>query len=307
LPPGIVATREPGEYRSEKDGTVLVFVPGGVSRMGSDEWKGARFEDPVHEVDLAPFLVGKLEVTNDQFAAFVRATGFTTDAERSRDGLDASAAQYGVDVTATWKNPYCEGRPPPERHPVVRVSWFDAQAYARWAGLELPSEAQWERAASWDPAARRQRRFAWGDVLPPPGPPVANLADESFSDPEAHEPRIEHYRDGFDRLAPVGSFPAGASPVGALDMTGNAYEWCLDGFDQLNSGLGRPIRSTYPSGRVRDPFVPPGTLPFRIVRGGSYRSGIVSARCACRQWYVPSRCYPDVGFRLAWTLAREGG
>src|SRR5207248_2668949 len=132
-------------------------------------------------VDLAPFLISKLEVTNDQFGAFARATSHVTEAERVRDPLDAGAAEFGLQVTLTWRTPARDGRPAPGQHPVVRVSWHDARAYAKWAGLELPTEAQWEKAAAWDPVAGKARRYSWGDD-PPRERPVANLADETSLD-----------------------------------------------------------------------------------------------------------------------------
>jgi formylglycine-generating enzyme required for sulfatase activity len=114
--------------------------------------------------------------------------------------------------------------------PVAHVDWADATAYVAWADLALPTEAQWERAAGWDARAHHARRYSWGDDEPGKGTPrVGNLADESLRPWRGMAVSyFEGYDDGFKALAPVGSFPAGASPVGALDMCGNTSELCRD-------------------------------------------------------------------------------
>src|SRR5207248_3693365 len=135
------------------------FVPGGAFKMGSAD--GRANERPVHEVELSPWFVGKYEVTNRQFAGFVAATRYVPGAG------DAWRTEFG---RKDWRDA-------PE-HPVTDVSWHDARAFCRWAHMRLPTEAEWERAAGWEPERRRARRFAWGDD-PPSGasPRVANFQD----------------------------------------------------------------------------------------------------------------------------------
>lgn len=165
----------PAEVRHEKDGSVLVAVPGGRFPMG--------FGSARREVEVPAFLIGRTEVTNEQYGRFAEATG----------------------------RPAPKG--PPD-HPVTDVSWHDAAAYCQWAGLRLPTQAEWEKAA----AGPDGRLYPWGDDWRP------DLCNSSES--------------GRGMTTPVGFFPLGASPCGALDMAGNVSEWCSDAVD----GQARAIR-----------------------------------------------------------------
>jgi sulfatase modifying factor 1 len=189
-------------------------------------------------------------VTNAEFEKFVTATHFETEALR---------------MGSDWRHPTpdkIEARPD---HPVVFVTWADARAYCSWAGLRLPTEAEWEHAAGWDPTAKQVRSYAWGETLPGKGTPIyANLADETFlrSGVEVHDP-FAGFDDGFVFTAPVGSFPAGVALSGAFDMTGNVTEYCADGFDPV----------FYKHSPRRDPFrAPDSSTVDRTLRGGSFSS-----------------------------------
>jgi len=178
--------REPGagaRRRNEIDGTVLVYVPGGEYILGSIYI--SRQEEPVHSVRLSPYWIGKYPVTNEQYKRF----------------LDAN---QGTPLPARWYDWW----PKEPQRPVDGVSWHEAQAYCRWAGLSLPSEAQWEAAAR----GKDQRRYPWGDAFPT-------------------EKHAELFGDGAGSPHRVGSYPRGAGPFGTLDQVGNVSEWCLDVFE----------------------------------------------------------------------------
>jgi formylglycine-generating enzyme required for sulfatase activity len=295
LPPGIAPTETPREYRNARDGTILVFVPGGPFLMGTAD---ARLPDalPIHEVVLSPFFIAKLELTNERFAAFVAATGYATEAETGAAAfvVGPQAAGWSKLRGATWLTPDGPKSTTAPDHPVRQVSWDDAAAYAAWAGLALPTEAQWEKAALWDPEARRSRRYTWGDEPPSASSrKVANLADET-----AHRkwPRItpyyEGYDDGYERTAPAESFPEGVSPCGALNLIGNVAEWCRDGYDPV----------FYAASPARDPVRGAEGLTRHVWRGGNYVKVYPGAGYfrGFREFHTSS---DTVGFRCALTLA----
>ncbi|HKH47272.1 MAG TPA: SUMF1/EgtB/PvdO family nonheme iron enzyme [Thermoanaerobaculia bacterium] len=244
--PPVLETRSPkeptsaGERIHEKDGTVLVYVAGGEFTLGAEGFQDAR---PVHRVRLSPFWIGKLPVTNEQFARFL---------EENPD----------VPKPAFWDDPQLN----PSRHPVVGLSWDDAQAYCRWAGLELPSEAQWEAAAR----STEQRRYPWGRELPTP----------------------RHARFGTTSgTAPVGACPAGASPYGTLDQTGNVWEWCADPWS--------PTAYREREKRELDP-VGQGDSAVRAVRGGSWNTPAQDLPAAFRGRRSAKMRFNDQGFRCIW-------
>jgi sulfatase modifying factor 1 len=274
----------------------MVWIPGGEFSMGSaDPTLGGHCHEPmndarpIHRVTVSGFFMDRTEVTNRSFAEFVRATGYVTTAERVPTAeelpgvpevdrvpgstlfsptsapvrLDEPLAWWRFVRGASWKHPEgplssIDGR---EAHPVVHVSHSDAVAYARWAGKDLPTEAEWEFAAR---GGLTGRLYPWGDELEPDGRFAANIYQGTF--PVAGKNTA---LDGFEGTAPVGSF----SPNGydLYDMAGNVWEWTLDWYraDEYE----RQARS----GVVRDPRGPeqsfdpsePGTKK-RVQRGGSY-------------------------------------
>jgi formylglycine-generating enzyme len=262
------------------DTTGMVYIPGGTFLMGADEFPDSR---PVHQVAVDGFYMDEHEVTNAQFAEFVKATGYKTVAERPLNpadypGVDPAmlvpgSAVFTPTVTkvsfenplqwwryekgASWKQPEgpgstIKGR---ENHPVVHVSYEDAAAYAKWAGKRLPTEAEWEYAAR---GGKGEHTYYWGDELKPGNKWVANIYQGSFPNNNLKE-------DGYAGAAPVKSFPA--NPFGLYDMDGNVWEWCQD--------LYRP--DTYTTSAAQNPTGPsdsydpdePGVVK-RVQRGGSF-------------------------------------
>jgi serine/threonine-protein kinase len=281
LPRGVAFGRAPGEYLNEKDGSVLLYVLGGKFTVGEN---AAQDETIKREVTLDTFFIGKYEVTNAQFARFVQETGYVTSAEMTMGGLVGWGFDSSCHVSqgATWRSPEGQGPWPPD-HPVVQVGLKDAVAYCAWAGLRLPSDPEWEWAAGWDPKLKRLRRYPWGDELPKrEGPKVANVCDASAKNEGAPFPAIADYDDGFVRTAPVGSFPAGASPIGALDMGGNVREWTSDIYGSRNERTGASEE-----------------MSPRCVRGSSFASTVKTLQT----WYandaLPVTLRNDLGFRVA--------
>jgi serine/threonine-protein kinase len=287
LPRGVAFGGAPGEYVNQADGSVLVYVPLSRFRMGSE---GREYEQ-LHDVELSPYFLGKREVTVAQFTRFSQTTGYVTTAESEKSGVLALPQGKETMAGLDFRKPM-PGKPALDDHPVTQVSHGDVLAYCRWAGLRLPTEAEWERAAGWDAATRHARRYAWGDAEPSPGgPKVGNLADETIhATPEWSKADVfRGYVDGWLTTAPVGSFPAGASPVGALDMTGNVAEWCQDGFD----------RSFYDKSRRQDPCFETDLGAGYVIRGGSFGSTPEGSRVAKRDYGLAEYRAHDLGFRVA--------
>ena len=218
------------EWTNPKDGSVLIWVPGGTFQMGtndtSDSW--LQYSRPVHSVTLSGFWMGKYEVTVGQYRAYCTATGRSMPTAPSWGWIDS--------------------------HPMVNVSWEDVVAYGTWSGLKLPTEAQWEYAASGGDG----RKWPWGNTWD--GSRCANsLSPNNLSSTK-----------------PVGSYPSGVSPFGMLDMAGNVWEWCGDWWaDSYTSGA-----KTDPSG--------PSTGVYRVFRGGSwFISDADGFRCANRYRGTP--------------------
>lgn len=284
----------------------LLDLPGGTFGMGTDDPTGFPDdgEGPVREVSVAPFRVAPTTVTNAQFAAFVKATGYRTDAERfgwsfvfgmfvprqlrsHRPAVPADAPWWLAIEGAYWRAPEGPDSTIADRqnHPVVHVSWNDAAAYCAWAGVRLPTEAEWEYAAR---GGSEQTRFPWGDELEPRGRHRCNVWQGRF-------PAINTADDGHIGTAPVKSFrPNG---FGLYNVCGNVWEWCADWF--ATDHLARPLQ---------DPTGPP-TGEARVIKGGSYlchASYCNRYRVGARSRNTPDSSTGNTGFRIAADAAGRG-
>lgn len=254
----------------------MVPIPAGDLLMGSDS--GPKAETPAHEVFLPRFYIDRHEATNNEFAHFVRATGHVTDAERSGVGWHWDGDWRRI-AGADWRHP--RGPDTSIRnigdHPVVQVSWHDVRAYCAWRGKRLPTEAEWERAAR----GGGERRFAWGDE------PVSSGGVNRASYGTDNCCGISD-ADGFLYTAPVGSFPAGRSPRGVYDLTGNVWEWVMDSYD----------KDFY----SRSPRVDPRNLAEgkpRVIRGGGWGNNPWGLRATLRHANPPGYALSMVGIRCA--------
>ncbi|MEW9624994.1 formylglycine-generating enzyme family protein [Rhodanobacter geophilus] len=292
------APAQPGEPKiaDTMDATSMTRLPGGAFLMGADDEQGliADGEGPVREIELDPFLIGVTAVSNADFAAFVDATGYVTEAEHfgwsfvfygllAQSVLDthpqvAAAAPWWCAVAgAHWRAPEGPGSRLDARmdHPVVHVSWNDAAAYAAWAGKRLPSEAEWEYAAR---GGLVQQRYPWGDELTPGGEHRCNIWQGRF-------PEYNSLADGYLGTAPARSFEPNG--YGLYNMVGNVWEWCRDWFARERT----PERRN-PGG--------PASGTARVMRGGSFlchASYCNRYRVAARYCNTPDSTASNIGFR----------
>ncbi|TWD80068.1 formylglycine-generating enzyme required for sulfatase activity [Kribbella amoyensis] len=274
----------------------MVWIPGGTFRMGSDDHYPE--EAPVRPVAVDGFWIDRYQVRNRDFARFVHATGYVTVAERRprlADSADAAAEllvpgssvfvqpAQRVDLRnpllwwkyvpgASWRRP----RGPHSSiwripdHPVVHLAWADAVAYARWAGREIPTEAEWEYAAR---GGLDGAPYAWGTEFAPGGRMMANTWQGEFP--------IENTRaDGYAGTSPVGRYPANG--YGLYDMIGNVWEWTADWY-----AAHPDPRHACCSGdpRTRDPLADGGPVPTKVLKGGSH----LCAPNYCRRYRPAAR------------------
>jgi formylglycine-generating enzyme required for sulfatase activity len=277
----------------------LVLLPGGVFQMGSDDLDGFAEdgEGPARMVELSPFAIAPTAVTNAQFRAFVRATSYITEAEevgfsfvfylqvdpQVRRGIRQVSRElpWWLPVEgACWQRPAGPGSSIHDRlrHPVVHVSWNDAAAYCAWAGLRLPTEAEWEFAARGGLAGRR---YPWGDAFEPDGQRHCNTWQGGF--PSEPAPGWQPGTVAAD------VFPANG--WGLHNMAGNAWEWCADWFspDYHRETAARDPLQARPTGR-------------RAMRGGSFlchASYCNRYRVAARGANTPGSSTSNCGFRVA--------
>jgi len=224
----------------------MVRVPAGEFIMGRDSL-GADDERPARRVWLDEYAIDRVEATNAEFKAFVDARGMVAP------------------NNPAWDMNYYLGKP---AAPVVNITWEQANAFCRWRGKRLPTEAEWEKAAR----GTDGRLYPWGNTWTDS---IANV----------------WHNDRFERAAPVGSFPAGASPYGVLDMAGNVWEWCADWF----------LPQYYATAPLRNPPGPKGPTPFRAVRGGSFTSPKSDAETPNRSKSPPGDTLHHLGCRCAWS------
>lgn len=268
----------------------LVEIPAGKFLMGSPETEKNRDKDELqHEVTISqPFYMGVTHVTLDQFTAFVKDSDYKTDAEK--DGW-----AYGFEIQdgrviikrvdgCSWRNPGFDQK---GNHPVVQVSWNDAQAFCDWLSrktgktVTLPTEAQWEYACR----AGSATIYPWGDN-PDDGRGLGNCADQSLKKKLPNAPSSwEFFRwdDGFIFTSPVGSFKANA--FGLFDMAGDAWQWCRDRYGAYDGEA-----TTDPTGATSG--------ERRVLRGGSWYSSPANCRSAYRFRDIPNNLNISNGFRV---------
>jgi len=244
----------------------LARVAAGYFAMGSAA--GRADEQPVHQVYLDGFYIDRFEVNNDQYAAFLTDIGRNTDAE-GHLLLDLRDA----DAQIRYSDPGYTAVPGTGQRPVAEVSWYGARAYCTWAGLQLPTEAMWEKAAR----GTDGRLYPWGDSI---DRSRANYGKEGCCRGDDS--------DGFFDSAPVGSYQRGISPYGAYDMGGNVWEWVVDWYGE----------DYYAQSPTHDP-PGPDTGISRVLRGGSMSSDPYRLRTTDRSGLPPSVSYLIVGFRCA--------
>jgi gamma-glutamyl hercynylcysteine S-oxide synthase len=263
-----------------------VLVAAGPFVMGTsdDPWAYDN-ERPGHVVDLPAYYIDTTPVTCGGYLAFMEAGGYDDPRWWHPAGWDWRSSS-GKRAPAFW---FSEGgqwlrrrfgrvEPVPLDQPVQHVCWYEADAYARWAGKRLPTEAAWEKAARWDPGTRRSRRYPWGDA-PAPDSARANL--------------------GQRRLHPAaaGSHAAGASAYGVRQLLGDVWEWTASDF------AGYPGFSSFPYKEYSEVFFGPD---YKVLRGGSWATHPLGCRGTFRNWDFPIRRQIFAGFRCA-RSPREAG
>ncbi len=275
----------------------MIELPGGTFLMGTDDKKGfpADGEGPVRKVTVSPFMIDITTVTNQQFAEFVKETGYKTEAESfgwtyvfhmflppaiTKNSQQAAQTPWWFAVKgANWRRPEGPLSTISNKmdHPVIHVSWNDANAYCQWAGKRLPTEAEWEFAAR---GGREQTIFPWGNELEPEGKHMCNVWQGTF-------PTQNTVDDGFIGTAPAKSFIP--NDFGLYNVCGNVWEWCADWF-----------HPTFHINNTRVNPVGPSDGTNRVMRGGSYlchKSYCNRYRVAARSSNSPDSSSGNMGFR----------
>ena len=299
----------------------MVWIPGGVFRMGSEDFYPE--ESPVQHVEVHGFWMDRCTVTNEDFVRFVDDTGYVTVAERPLDPAEYPGAPVEnlvpgsmffhktagpVDLKqyanwwswvpgTSWRHPYGpdSSLTGVERHPVVHVAYEDVETYARWAGKELPTEAEWEFAAR---GGLDGKKFTWGDEDPQLDAPMANTWQGEF-------PWQNLLVDGYERTSPVGSFEPNG--YGLYDMAGNVWEWTADWFvarraDEVIKSCCCPALNprVVAMEKSYDPAQPQFRIPRKVLKGGSHLCApnyCLRYRPAARQPQMVDSGMSHVGFR----------
>jgi iron(II)-dependent oxidoreductase len=272
--PGVYTPARPAAWSAAGDGPSSVRVPAGGFLLG-DPGLGFAYDNerPRHELHLPAYSIDRTPVTNAAFALFVEDGGYGEREAWSREGF-AWKESEGIERPLYWTDDGRERRfdrvePIDPDMPVMHVSWYEADAYARWAGKRLPTEAEWEKAASWDREEGRSRRYPWGDE--PPTRERANLDALMFGP------------------APAGTL-AGETPAGVASMLGDCWEWTAGHLS------GYPGFRAFPYREYSEIFFGP---EYRVLRGGSWATRPRVARNTFRNWDLPRRRQIFAGFRCA--------
>ncbi|MFE1377561.1 ergothioneine biosynthesis protein EgtB [Streptomyces sp. NPDC058740] len=277
---GPAALTAPAPPKTHTSGPMAseVLVPGGTFTMGtSDEPWALDNERPAHTRIVPAFFIDTVPVTNGAYLAFMADGGYREERWWRPEGW-RQIREHGIEAPLFWRQDggrwlrrrFGVTEPVPEDEPVLHVSWYEADAYARWAGRRLPTEAEWEKAARHDPAAGRSRRYPWGDA--DPEPVHANLGQRHLGP------------------APAGSYPEGASPLGVRQLIGDVWEWTASDF------LPYPGFRAFPYKEYSEVFFGP---EHKVLRGGSFAVDPVACRGTFRNWDLPVRRQIFSGFRTA--------
>jgi iron(II)-dependent oxidoreductase len=279
-PPPAVPRRARPAAPGGHTGLESVHVPAGPCELGAPEGRFAYDnERPRHRAELPAFRIGRTPITNATFLHFVEGGGYerrpwwSDEAWAWKEEYDITHPEgWGREPTGEWRRWTCDGWAPlhPDE-PVVHVSWFEADALARAHGARLPSEAEWEKAATWDQETGEARDYPWGDKAP----------DESRANLD----------QGTLGPAPAGAYPAGAAPCGALGMLGDVWEWTSTPFGGYEGFVAHPYRE-YSEVFFGD--------DYRVLRGGSWATRSRVASPTFRNWDLPYRRQIFSGVRLAW-------
>ncbi len=256
----------------------MVRFPGSRVSIGTTDRSAAYDnERPVHEVELSSFWIDVAPVTNREYLEFMEAGGYRKREFWSDAGwawlqeAGVEAPKYWSRESGAWQVRTMDRVTSAEaRVPVCHVGWHEAEAYARWAGKRLPTEFEWEAAATWDPAARAARSYPWGDDAP--GPLHANLDQLAFG------------------TAPVGAYPRNVSPIGCYGMIGDVWEWTSSDFRAY------PGYETFPYKEYSEVFF---GSDYKVLRGGSWATRPGAIRGTFRNWDYPIRRQIFSGFRCA--------
>jgi iron(II)-dependent oxidoreductase len=261
-----------------------VLVPGGPFTMGtSTEPWALDNERPAHTVQVAPFYLDTTPVTCGAYAQFIDGGGYddprwwTAAGWEHRQDAGLTAPLYWRREGPQWtRRVFGRQEPIVPNEPVLHVSWYEADAYARWAGRRLPTEAEWEKAARFDPATGLTRRYPWGNA-----------------DPDTSHANLSQ---AFLRPAPAGSYPGGAAPCGARQLIGDVWEWTSSDFSPY------PGFEAWPYKEYSEVFFGP---EYKVLRGGSFAVSPVVSRGTFRNWDYPIRRQIFAGFRTARSAVAE--
>nr|WSW65064.1 ergothioneine biosynthesis protein EgtB [Streptomyces sp. NBC_00995] len=276
--PAVLSAPEPPRAAGTDIPAPEVLVPGGPFIMGtSTEPWALDNERPAHRREVPGFFLDSTPVTCGAYRAFIEDGGYTEPRWWQPEGW-AMVREHGLTAPLFWhrdagqwlRRRFGVTEPVPADEPVLHVSWYEADAYARWAGRRLPTEAEWEKAARHDPASGRSRRYPWGDE--DPTPERANLGQRHL------------------RPAPAGAYAAGRAPSGAGQLIGDVWEWTSSDF------LPYPGFAPFPYREYSEVFFGP---EHKVLRGGSFAVDAVACRGTFRNWDLPVRRQIFAGFRTA--------
>ena len=242
----------------------MLCIPAGAFEQGNDSLDALDNERPVSQVNLETYWIDRYPVTCEQYRAFMDAGGYQNPTWWSAAGWSWLQA-HPVEKPLYWVED-----PAYDRHPVCGVSWYEAEAYAQFVGKRLPTEAEWEKAASWNAVTGQRQTYPWGEAFP----------------------EIQHCNCDYQlgQTTPVDAYPEGQSPYGCYDMLGNVWEWTASWFS------GYEGFESYPYPGYSQVYF---DQQHRVLRGGSWATRPWALRCAFRNWYHPGVRQIFIGFRCA--------